>query len=244
MKIRKAKPECGCRAPKGRVPTLQTQQRYVQEKEKQPTQQRQPTKKEDDEGKGAGKVKKFFMKLLNFPEEEIQRASARLNLPAKKLAAIRRAGYFMYRGYRYELERHGEVRAEIDASLIVDWSKDVPADLEKVFNLPPTETVFVHLDPDDFPLETAEALVLATLSHVLAEGQEPQTAPLQRAADYIETELRWNLDPEASDPEAYELLQVPEGGVAVELDTITFPLATIEDLNDQLLAQRGFNPEG
>ena len=243
MKIRKATPSCGCRAPhKARIPTVQTQQRYVQEKEKGPAPARKPTKKEE-EGKGAGKVKKFFMKLLNFPEEEIQKACARTGLSPQKLAAIKKQGYFVYKGYRYELERHGEVKAEIDASLIIDWSDDVPSAVEKAFNLPPTETVFVHLDPDDFPIETAEALVLATLSHVVAEDQEPQSATIEKAADYIETELRWNLDPEASDPEAFELLKVPEGGVAVELDTITFPLATIEDLNDQLLAQRGFNPE-
>ena len=245
MKIKEAKKECGCRAPEAALPTTpMTQQRYLQEKEKGKGQERKTTQKEKAP-KQDSKVKKFFKKILNFPEERTSKAVK--GLTNQQLVQIRRHGYFTYAGYRYELveaEEKDEVNAELDVSLVLDFTDDVPEQVDKAFNLPPDEIVFVHLDEEDFPFDTAEDLVTSALSQVAKDDNaDLDEAALKQAADYVETEIRWNLNPAGSDPEAYELLDVPEDGVGVELDEIKFPLSSLEELSDQLLKLQGLQEE-
>lgn len=247
MKIKESKKECGCRSPQAGLPsTPVTQERYREEKEKgKGTPQKRPVfKNKKAPPKQDSKVKKFFKKILNFPEEK---SASLKGLTSRQLVQIKRQGFFDYRGYRYELvkaEEKEEVNAELDISLVLDFTDDVPEQVDKAFDLPPDEIVFVHLDENDFPFETVEDLITSALSQVAKEGKEElDEAALKQAADYVETEIRWNLNPAGSDDEAYEMLDVPEDGIGVELDDIKFPLTSLEELEEQLLGKQGLKEE-
>ena len=249
MKVKEAKKECGCRTPQAGLPsTPVTQERYLQEKEKgKGQQQKRPVFKDKKKAppKQDSKVKKFFKKILNFPEEK---SAVVKGLSNHQLVQIKRHGYFNFKGYRYELvkaEDTDEVKAELDVSLVLDFTDDVPEQVDKAFDLPSDEVVFVHLEENDFPFETAEDLVVSALGQVAKNDdvEELDEAALKQAADYVETEIRWNLNPAGTDDEAFEELDVPEDGVSVELDEIKFPLASLEELEEQLLEKQGMKED-
>lgn len=245
MKIKEAKKECGCRSPEAALPSLpSTQQRYRQEKEKDKRQEKRPVTKEK-KPKQDSKVKKFFKKILNFPEEKS--AVVVKGLTSRQKIQLRRQGSFTYKGWDYtlvEAEEKDEVEAELDVSLVLDFTDDVPEQVDKAFNLPPDEIVFVHLDDADFPFENAEDLIVKALGQLAKdEEEELDNAALKQAADYVETEIRWNLVPAGTDEEVYTLLDVPEDGIGVELDEIDFPLTSLEELQNQLLEKQGLQEE-